>query len=184
MSKTFFTSDTHFGHQRTLELFKRPFKNVLKMNKTIVNKWNSTIGIDDIVYHLGDFGDVEFVNYLNGKINLVPGNYENQKILDYMAKRNVTILESDYLLKIYEYEFYLIHCPYETKISENNFFLFGHIHKLQMVKINGLNVSVDCHNFSPLSFEDVLFYRNAIINYYDENVFCDKIGWECQKRAG
>jgi len=183
MSEIFFTSDTHFGHQRTLELSKRPFNNVLEMSETIVDNWNNVVENHDTVYHLGDFGSVEFINCLEGKIKFIPGNYDDQKTLDYLVKKNVTILEQDYLLKIKEYEFCLVHEPYETKMSEDNFFLFGHIHKLQMVKINGLNVSVDCHNFFPLSFKDVLFYRNAIVNHYDENVFCDKMGWECQRHV-
>ena len=51
--------------------------------------------------------------------------------------------------------------------------MFGHIHKLQMVKKNGLNVGVDCHNFKPISLEEVLWYKNAIENHYDINVFCE-----------
>lgn len=43
--------------------------------------------------------------------------------------------------------------------------------KLQMVRRYGLNVGTDCHNFKPISINDVMFYRNAILNYYDENVF-------------
>jgi len=154
------------------------------MNKTIISNWNSIVGENDIVYHLGDFGDVECVDFLNGRINFLSGNYDDQKTLDYFAKRHIIILEQDHLLKIDQYNFCLVHEPYKTKMSEDHFFLFGHIHKLQMVKINGLNVSVDCHNFFPLSFEDVLFYRNAIINHYDKNVFCDKMGWECQRHVG
>ena len=51
------------------------------------------------------------------------------------------------------------------------FNLFGHIHGRQMVKRYGLDVGVDCHHFRPISFHDVLFYKNAIENHYDENVF-------------
>ena len=43
--------------------------------------------------------------------------------------------------------------------------------KLSMVKRFGLNVGVDCHNFYPIDEEVVKFYRNAIINHYDEEVF-------------
>ena len=49
----------------------------------------------------------------------------------------------------------------------------GHVHKLCMVKANGLNVGSDCHHFKPISSKDVEFYRNAIENFYDENVFSD-----------
>ena len=70
MCKIFFSADTHFGSQRTLELSKRPFKNVETMNEEIVRLWNEIIGPNDKVYHLGDFGDYNFVKRLNGNISL------------------------------------------------------------------------------------------------------------------
>ena len=51
MSKIWFTADTHFGHQRTLELSKRPYSNVEEMNWDMVKKWNSVVG-DQSVYLL------------------------------------------------------------------------------------------------------------------------------------
>ena len=50
----YFTSDTHFGSPRTLELSKRPFNSVREMDRTIISNWNNTVGEEDIVYHLGD----------------------------------------------------------------------------------------------------------------------------------
>lgn len=34
-----------------------------------------------------------------------------------------------------------------------------------MYKINGLDVGVDCHSYSPISIEEVEWRRNAILNY-------------------
>lgn len=51
----FFTSDTHFGHGGALGLYHRPFPSVPAMNAAIVEKWNETVGPDDVVWHLGDF---------------------------------------------------------------------------------------------------------------------------------
>mgnify|MGYP001387686297 CR=1 FL=1 len=49
-----FTSDTHFGQQRTLELSRRPFKDVAEMDNTMVKNWNNLVSPKDTVYHLGD----------------------------------------------------------------------------------------------------------------------------------
>lgn len=57
----FFTADTHFDSARSLDLSLRPYKNVKSMNKAIVRNWNKTVGKNDMVYHLGDFGELEFV---------------------------------------------------------------------------------------------------------------------------
>ncbi len=168
----FFTSDTHFTQNRTLELSKRPFKTIFEMDKTIIEKWNSIIDHDDIVYHLGNIGNVECFKQLNGKIYLLPGNYDTVEELE-KVKDFCILLKPNTILSHLNLQ--LIHKPSEFKfIKKENFVLFGHIHKLQMVKHNGLNVSTDCHNFTPLRMEEINFYRNGINNHYDNNVFGDQ----------
>lgn len=190
-NKIWFTSDTHFGGERTLILSKRPFKSVKEMDKTIIDNWNKVIDKDDIVYHLGDFGDYEYIKKLNGKIILIYGNYEEfdatkypsiddfkkyLKSLGFMEQhyQKIINLELNGLNKI----LYLAHKPLDFKQffpeSEGEFSancLFGHVHKLSMIKKMGLNVGQDCHNFTPIDLDTVLFYLNAIEKYYDENVF-------------
>ena len=73
-----FTSDTHFGAERTLNLSKRPFKSVSEMNNELINNWNNVVAEDDIVYHLGDFGDYTIIKQLKGRVVLVYGNYERR----------------------------------------------------------------------------------------------------------
>ena len=60
----FWTADTHFNQERTRILSKRPFDNIYTMNKVMIDNWNKTVGIDDIVIHQGDFGESEFFKYL------------------------------------------------------------------------------------------------------------------------
>lgn len=76
MNKVFFTADTHFGQERALILSKRPFRSVKEMDDYMVDQWNDTIGPNDDVYHLGDFGDYSFRPKLNGNIHLILGNYD------------------------------------------------------------------------------------------------------------
>ena len=59
--KVWFTSDTHYGAQRTLTLSRRPFETVEEMDKTMIDNHNRVVGDDDIVYHLGDFGNYDIV---------------------------------------------------------------------------------------------------------------------------
>lgn len=183
-TKIWFTSDTHFNQERTLELSKRPFDSVQSMTDTIVDRWNNVVGENDIVYHLGDFGDYDVIERLNGKINLILGNYELNDIKDgkitedeliekgFYSLQDSVILDIDDIGKVY-----LTHKPNDCiDISLDDtikFNLFGHIHKCQMVKSFGLNVGTDCHNFIPIDIDTVKFYFNAIKNYYDSNVFFD-----------
>lgn len=78
--KTFFSSDTHFGSERTLALSKRPFLNTDEMDWSLVEAWNKVVSPKSRVIHLGDFGDYKMAKYLNGDISLICGNYERKEI--------------------------------------------------------------------------------------------------------
>lgn len=168
------TADTHFNHQRTLELSHRPFNNIDDMNWTLIKNWNSVVKPKDIVIHLGDFGDPQFLKYLNGEsIKLLKGNYETPEILEQLKqdKRFSLLNHPKDVFKYKDIDFKLMHEPI-YKENEKEFCLFGHIHKLQMIKTNALNIGTDCHNYTPINFKTVMFYRTAILNHYDNNVFC------------
>lgn len=51
--------------------------------------------------------------------------------------------------------------------------MYRGIHGLRKVSTNGLNVGVDANHFRPISEDDVLFFKNAILNHYDYEVFYD-----------
>lgn len=78
----FFTSDTHFGHARIIELCNRPWDSVDAMNEGIIERWNDTVAPADIVYHLGDVAlgkiadSLPLVGRLNGLKIMVTGNHD------------------------------------------------------------------------------------------------------------
>ena len=176
----FFTADTHFSSERALEHSKRPFASPEIMNNILIDNWNSLITNDDIVFHLGDFGDFSIAEKLHGKIYLVPGNHErvNPDFINYhdcftkvLPDISSTIL-NDNTGEIYH--IMMAHEPSKLRpyrIDYNDINLFGHLHKLCMVKPYGINVGVDCHNFKPITLETVLFYHNQIFTYFDDEVF-------------
>ena len=193
MINYWFTSDTHFNQERTLELSKRPFKSVEEMNETIIERWNEVIKPDDIVFHLGDFGDYTFIKRLNGKINLMMGNYEETDMMKGLidAERLVELGFNDVyegdrsLLNKFEVFVHpetkegmlMSHKPLDVRDNHGfdnmiNFRLFGHIHRMQVVKKFGLNVGGDGNHYRPYSYEDVMFQKNGIANHYDDEVFC------------
>lgn len=164
----FFTSDTHFGSERSLELSKRPFKDVGEMDWTMIMKWNNKVYPGSTVYHLGDFGELPALRFLNGNLRFVEGNYERDGKSPRPGKMEELIRFEDYLL---------CHEPTKgydemKKDPSRKFLLFGHIHGRQKIKKFGLDVGVDCNNFEPISLEDVQFFRNAIEKgYYDQDVW-------------
>lgn len=75
-------SDTHFGHARIIELSKRPFRNFEHMDQMLIENWNSIVGEDDTIFHLGDvaLGSWDrwdsILTRLNGYKILVVGNHD------------------------------------------------------------------------------------------------------------
>lgn len=173
--RIFFTSDTHFSSERAMKLSRRPFASVKEMNDALILNWNNVVASDDLVYHLGDFGDLSVRPYLHGKIHLVLGNYETDGLKDNPSLQNefekyFISVERHVTLSLKNGDnVYLTHKPSECQ--KDMFNLFGHVHGLKKVSLNGLNVGVDCNHFSPISEDDVLFFKDAILNHYDYEVF-------------
>ena len=176
----FFTSDTHFSSPRTLELSKRPFKDINDMNLSLIERWNSVVTPNSTVYHLGDFGDYNILKYLNGNIRLVLGNYEIKeredldlspsKYIEWLKEKGfTTVSDSSYYKPLYTW---MAHEPLKVKGYGSKYSLFGHIHGRQRVKKFGIDVGVDGNNYYPMSEKDVKFYLDAIDKgYYDDEVF-------------
>lgn len=176
----YFISDCHFNAQRTIDISKRPFQSLEELNKTMIKNWNSVVNKDDTVFILGDFGDLFYAKFLNGEKVFIKGNYERghytteelKKYFDVVYPTDVMYLPTTYNGK--EYHLYLTHEPLNLNnrpMTENTLGLFGHIHKLCMIKRYGINVGADLHYFTPIGMDTVLFYHNAALNYYDDNVF-------------
>lgn len=167
----FFTSDTHFSQERALELSKRPFTNIKDMDYTMIERWNKIVPPGSTVYHLGDFGETWPVDYLNGHIKFIMGNYERDGKSD--VPEEVEMIGGPiWNLKISGLDLWMSHEPSQVQECAG-MKLFGHIHGRQKVKDwVGLDVGVDGNNFMPYSVEDLKFYYEAIMKHYDDEVWC------------
>ena len=178
--KVFFTSDTHFSAQRTLELSKRPYASVEEMDAGMVKSWNDTVSPNSIVFHLGDFGDASFARLLNGRIILLYGNYErdsNTNLNSFTQYFNAISPADTLKVEINGVLYNLCHEP--SHMVTDCFNLFGHCHRLSMVKKHilpdgkiqrGLNVGIDFF-YKPFDLELVKFYETGVNEWYDEEVF-------------
>ena len=84
---TYFTSDHHFGHAGALGLYRRPFASVAEMDREMIDRWNSVVGPDDGVWHLGDFAIrqrpervASLVKALHGRKHLIVGNNDDAAV--------------------------------------------------------------------------------------------------------
>ena len=140
----FFTSDTHFGQQRTLELSRRPFVDINEMDFTLISNWNKNVTMNDIVVHAGDFIDPSkissqlksFLSILNFKeLHWVLGNYDRAHIED--IKNVVSVINRPIYMHLDNFKFIdestsyvVVHEPNDFEIDATNddIILFGHTH--------------------------------------------------------
>lgn len=167
-----FTSDTHFGSDKTITKAARPFDSTKEMEKEIVKQWNKTVKPGDIVYHLGDFGDLNVLPKLNGRIRLIMGNHERKEglsIEELLAAGFDEVHESTKIIMVNGMMINLCHEP--SKHNEHMFNLFGHLHNLILLKKFGVNVGVDCHHYRPINFDRIELYIRLRDNAYKGELF-------------
>jgi calcineurin-like phosphoesterase family protein len=156
---TWFTSDTHFGHDAIRRLADRPFASTDAMDKVLVQRWNAVVQPTDTVWHLGDFSHKSaksvpaYRQRLNGTIHLIAGNHDVQIRRDHpdlfasiqdMAEVTLagkTIILCHYPLREWD------------KAWRGAWHLHGHVHGRLDSEPHGrsLDVGVDSHDFSPLN---------------------------------
>lgn len=178
--KIWFTSDTHFGHKNIITFCERPFNSVEEMDNAIIERWNSKVGKDDIVFHLGDFAFAsnkrwqELIYKLNGKIYLILGNHDITRWPGTYTMQLFDRVENQMMLKIdNKYKVYLNHFPFlcydgtYRNPEDCTIQLHGHVHqrigdigkdaqRLQYRFPYQYDVGVDNNNFYPISWEEIL----------------------------
>ena len=157
---TFFTSDTHFGDHRTLNIHKRPFRSVAEMDAALVEGWNAVVGVADEVWHLGDFarrnGDAEaLLAQLNGRKHLVRGNndvVELGQVPGWISAQDYREIElGEWLLVLCHYPFRSWNGQHRRSIN-----LHGHSHGKLKPMLRQYDVGVDARGFRPVTLEQLL----------------------------
>jgi len=148
----------------------------------LVDRWNECVKPGDRVYHLGDFafGNDDFcnriLNRLNGQIHFIEGNHDKpakrvkNRFTTYQKYHEIKIPDPD--VKGGKRKLVLFHYPilswnamyYET------FHLHGHCHgnlehfrQEHIPEARSMDVGVDCHNYYPISYEEVKLHMKSKI---------------------
>ena len=180
MSNIWFTSDTHFCHDRGFLYQPRGFQSIIEHDEIIIENWNNVVHNDDIVYHLGDtmlndnIKGIQFFNNLNGHIFLIRGNHDTNNRLSQIQDNCKNIITGGHgwdfpyadIQKINGYTFYLSHYPTMTSYIENmaplknhTINLHGHTHSKDKFYQDipfMYNVALDAHNNAPVSFDEII----------------------------
>ena len=152
----------------------RPFTSTEEMDEAMVERWNSVVGPNDTVYHLGDVvinrKSLQILNRLNGDKVLIRGNHDIFRDTEY----NMYFRE----LRAYHVMNGLIlsHIPvHPESLGRFGTNIHGHLHANRVKKIRGVNAKtgellysdendVRYHcvcveqtpDYAPILFEDVI----------------------------
>ena len=161
--RVFFTSDTHFGDHRVLNIAGRPFAAVAEMNEALIARWNARVGPDDEIWHLGDFATAragpDIWPTLNGRKHLLVGNNDGPPIraLSWCSVQDYAELTVAGLRLV------LCHYPFRSWNGAHRgaVNLHGHSHGRLKPLPRQFDVGVDCRDFAPVSLDELLSSRGA-----------------------
>ena len=171
--KTFFTSDTHYGHKNIIKFdvgppgqkHKRPYADIDEMKNALIYNWNSVVQPDDLVYHLGDFAFSDakeattIAKRLNGRKHLIWGNHDKtlRKSKEFMSQW----IWCEELAEIWAGDQKIVLCHYPLLVWNKSHYgswnVHGHCHGSLPVDKTSLRIDagVDVWNYFPVSYEEI-----------------------------
>lgn len=171
--KTWFISDNHFHHANILRfkgddgnLIRPGFKDVEDMNEFMVEKWNSVVGENDKVYHLGDVvmksasWAFEILDRLNGEKVLIRGNHDKAKLSVYAkyfkdVRSEIHMKTSEGDMVIFTHRPIRIAGDDKEFVERNTFNVHGHIHQNLIDDFRYINISVEVIDYTPITWHEI-----------------------------
>lgn len=155
-----FTSDTHFGDHRPLNIGKRPFASVAEMDESLIANWNAVVEPGDEVWHLGDVArrpaDVPaLLARLSGTKHLLVGNNDPRETIASEGWASV----HDYAeLTLDGRALVLCHYPFRSWNGQARgaINLHGHSHGRLKPMPRQFDVGVDARGWRPVTLAALL----------------------------
>jgi calcineurin-like phosphoesterase family protein len=165
-----FTSDTHFSHEKIIKYCDRPVKNAAEMNVLMLKNINELVKPEDELYHLGDFGTggwsnmVTILNQITCKnLHYIIGNHDRNMLHDNVREKFKSF---DYYKEIVvEGErICLSHFPMLEwhQMHRGAWMLHGHSHNtldypdsIKNCRILDIGVDMPGWNMRPVSFAEI-----------------------------
>jgi calcineurin-like phosphoesterase family protein len=164
--KTFLISDTHFDHKMIMEYepSRQQFGDRFDMTEAIIERWNETVGPNDLVFHLGDVffcgakRAEEIASRLNGRKILIDGNHDG------MSRTKYRKLGFESFKYYFVDDLFLSHYPQHDSAIRSaieNGAIIGNVHGHVHSDITGLDqsiykcVSVELIDYRPIPIEEI-----------------------------
>ena len=175
LSDPFVISDTHIFHDKIMEYVpgrKKYYGDPVSMNEKIIKDWNSVVGVNDTVIHVGDmvFYKMDTIHRLNGRKILIIGNHDrNWKRL--LRDNLISIAMEGMDITLFGKKIRFQHHPEEDWHGKNkgSILIHGHEHgDGSIMRYNAIDVGIDLpymmHRPQRLSkVLGILEKRNAVI---------------------
>ena len=171
MSKVYFTSDLHFGHDNLIKGLRG--MTTQESDSLIISNWNKTIGKRDVVYLLGDITMEKasliypYLSQLNGTIIVVAGNHDTPPCC-----RAITAMGIQMVGNISYKGYILSHVPlHESQVDFTRGNIHGHLHLQGHIEGHiqvhedsfqtqlgdkYFNVNTEFHNYTPIAFDEIV----------------------------
>ena len=146
------------------------------MREEMIKRHNSRVKSGDLTYHLGDMfwkdtnidEALEIISRLNGNHYYIYGNHEEVMERSLELRSKFVWCKDIVTLRKTEFSHKIVLCHYAMLVwpgsHSGNWQLYGHSHgELSkgvpdtsiVSKLNSIDVGVDCHNYYPVSLEEV-----------------------------
>lgn len=143
-NKIYITADLHLGHKKLQEIRKIS-------DQDIIDRWNSVVTNDDVVYVLGDVFKTDRVKELKGIKKLALGNHDQRPVthyLQYFSKVHSMFDYNDCLLT---------HIPvHESQSRRWQLNIHGHTHYNVINNLWYVCVSMEHTDFTPVLLNELI----------------------------
>ena len=157
----YWCSDLHFGHTNIIKYTRRQFNNIDEHDEYIIDRWNSVVDKNDLVYICGDVTlnpkHLYKLHRLNGTKKLILGNHDIK-----VFKNNY----SQYFKSIYGAKYFWFegigkvvatHIPvYQDEFKRSVFNIHGHVHHNLLKNPRYINVCMEHIDFTPVHYDQLI----------------------------
>lgn len=166
MANSWFTSDSHFGHENIIKYVKRPFANANEADEFMIQEWNKRVKPEDTIYHNGDFClgvpdkfkySQNIIRRLNGNIEFLMGNHDPENWLSKNVNPGFRSIGQYREIKVNGQSIVLFHYALRTWRHDlrGTWHLYGHSHAALPGYGKSFDVGVDAWKFSPVHFDEI-----------------------------
>ncbi len=167
--RTFFTSDSHFGHDNIIRHCKRPcrehpFQDGAQMDRALMDAWNSVVSPGDVVYHLGDFSlrpaavISDLLKKLHGTKHLIVGNHDRVDEISGCRLQGWASMREMAKISVDGHSVFLCHYPMREwpGMWQGTVHLYGHVHGNLQPLPGSMEVGADVWGGKPIQMAEIL----------------------------